>query len=169
MTESLKPRFSRLGLMSDRSEIEQQIDIIIDIASSEGFEDGMEGRLSQSLKSFILEYSVASMQQLAARLNSSHMNQAVAADIVRVLGRIVHAPSHDDRVHMAERLLFSDLPLARDAGAVALSDLVDKRCIPALRTAIEAEPIPRLKADLQASLEELIKGTGSVHSQDGRL
>ena len=85
------------------------------------------------------------------------MNQAVAADIVRVLGWIEHEPSHDERVHVAECLLHSELPLARDASAVALSDLADAHSIPALERAISAEEIPALRADMVASLEELKK------------
>ena len=134
----------------------------------EGFEDGMEGRTSQVLNLFVSKHSIAGMQQLIARLNSQYMNQAVAADVVRVLGKIEHRRSHDDRRYMAECLLYSELALARDAGAVALSDLADQRSIAALQRAIEAEPILRLKADMQASVEELTKHSDGVHTQEAR-
>lgn len=146
-------------------ELEAQIDTILNIACIEGFEDGMEGRTSHFLNLFVSEHPIAGMQQLTVRLNSEHINQVVAADIVRALGRIKHARSHDDRRYIAECLLYSKLPIARDAGAVALSDLADKRSIPALQRAIEAESIPELKADLQASFDELIKDTYGVHPQ----
>ena len=66
---------------------------------------------------------------------------------------------------MAECLLYSELPLARDAAAVALSDLSDERGIPALERAVEAETIPGLKADMEASLDELIKDIHGVFPQ----
>ena len=108
-------------------EVEAQIDSILNMASIEGFEDGMEGRTSHLLNVFVSEHPVAGMQQLTVRLNSEYINQSVAADIVRNLGRIKHGPSHDDRRYVAESLLYSELPLARDAAAVALSDLADKQ------------------------------------------
>lgn len=147
-------------------ELEAHIDTILHIASVERFEDGMVGRTSDWLNRFVSQYAGAGMQQLSARLNSDSMNQAVAADIVRILGRIEHERSHNDRLYMAECLLYSELPLARDAGAVALSDLADERSVPALQRAIEAEAIPSLKADLQASLDELINDTHGIHLQE---
>ena len=148
--------------------VEEQIDTILNIVSIEGFEDGMEGRTSQVLHLFVSEHPIAGMQQLIARLNAKYMNQAVAADIVRVLGKIEHERSHEDRRYMAECLLYSELPLARDAGAVALSELADERSIPALQRAIEAEPILTLKTDMQASVDELTNDSDGVHTQEAR-
>lgn len=148
--------------------VEAQIDTILNIVSMEGFEDGMVGRTSQVLNLFVSEHPVAGMQQLIARLNAKYMNQAVAADIVRVLGKIQHERSHEDRRYIAECLLYSELPLARDAGAVALAEMSDKRSIPALQRAIKAEPILRLKTDMQASVDELTKDSDGVHIQEAR-
>lgn len=142
--------------LEDR-ELVAESDSIFRLAASEVFEDGMENRTSQSLSSFVFRYSAAGVQHLATRLLSESMNQSTAADIVRVLGRIEHQPSHNDRVYIAECLLYSELPFARDAGAVALSDLADERSIPALQRAIESEGIPGLKADMMDSLKELAK------------
>ena len=156
-----------IGYHEDRN-VEAQIDTILNIVSMEGFEDGMVGRTSQVLNLFVSEHPIAGMQQLIARLNAKYMNQAVAADIVRVLGKIQHERSHEDRRHIAECLLYSELPLARDAGAVSLAEMSDKRSIPALQRAIEAEPILRLKTDMQASVHELTKNSDAVHTQEAR-
>ena len=147
-------------------ELDAEVDGIVGLAANEGFEDGMENRTSRVLNLFVSEYSVAGVRRLANRLQSERMNQGVAADIVRMLGQIEHAPSHDDRVYIAECLLYSALPLARDAGAVALVDLADERCIPVLRTAIDRESIPALKGDMQGSLCELMKGGHAVRAQE---
>ena len=143
---------------NESHELEAEVDGLLGLAADEGFEDGMENRTSRSINFFVSKHSVAGVRQLANRLQSERMNQRVAADIVRMLGQIEHAPSHDDRVYIAECLLYSALPLARDAGAVALGDLADERCIPELQAAIDAESIPALKADMQGSLRELMKG-----------
>ncbi len=115
----------------------------------------MENRTSQSLSLFVSEHSVAGLQVLAGRLQSKHMNQGVAADVVRVLGQIEHGPSLDDRAYIAECLLYSELPLARDAAAVALGDLNDPRSVGALERAIDAESIPGLREDMQLSLDQI--------------
>ena len=147
-------------------ELDARIDKILSLAADESFEDGMEGRTFYSLNLFLAENPVSGMPQLAARLQSEHMNQGVAADIVRTLGQFDHSQSHDDRVYMAECLLYSTSPLARDAGAVALGDLEDERSIPALQRAVDEEPIAALKADMQASLDELVKGSDGVRPEE---
>lgn len=138
-------------------ELVAECDRVLRLAHSEVLEDGMENSMSRSLRCFVERYSLLGIEHLAARLLSESMNQSVAADIVRVLGWIEHRPSHDERVRLAEHFLRSSLPLARDASAVALSDLADARSIPALERAINAEEIPALKAYMAASLKELKK------------
>lgn len=150
----------------ENHELDSEVDRILSLAVDEGFEDGMENRTSQSLNLFIAKYPVAGIQQLITRMQSEHMNQGVSADIVRMLGQIQHAPSHIDRAYIAECLLHSELPLARDAAAVAIGDLADEHCIPALRKAVDAELIPALKADMQGSLDELMKSRDVVRSQE---
>lgn len=145
-------------------ELMAESDMVFRLAANEIFEDGMENRASLSLKRFVFRYSAVGVQHLAVRLLSEHMNQAIAADIVRVLGQIEHGPSHNDRVYIAECLLYSKLPFARDSGAVALSDLADKCSIPALKRAIDAEEIPALKANMLASLNELVKASDAANS-----
>ena len=147
-------------------ELDAQVDKILNLSADENFEDGMEGRTFCSLNLFLSEYPVSGMWHLAARLQSKHMNPGIAADVVRTLGQIDHNQSHDDRVHMAECLLYSPSPLARDAGAVALGDLEDERGIPALQRAISEEPIAALRADMQASLDELIEDSDGVHPKE---
>ena len=147
-------------------ELESEVDTILGLAAEEGFEDGMENKTSLSLNLFISKHSVAGIQQLITRLQSGRMNQGVAADMVRMLGQIEHPPSHVDREYIAECLLYSELPQARDAAAVALGDLADEYCIPALRKAVDAELIPALKADMQGSLDELMKIRDVVRSQE---
>lgn len=150
----------------ENRELEAGIDRILGLAADEDFEDGMVGKMSQSLNIFVSQHPVEGVRQLAVRLNSKRMNQGIAADVVRALGQMKHKQSHNERAYIAECLLYSKSPLARDAGAVALGDLADERSIPALQRAVEAETIPALKSDMQASLNELIKETDVIRSQE---
>lgn len=149
---------------SESPEIERAIDRLLDLEASENLEDGMENRMSQALHVFIAEYSVIGIQRLAIRLKSEHMNQGVAADIVRVLGQIKHDRTYHNRLHIAECLLYSQSPMARDAGALALGDMADRRSIPALERAIKEEPVHGLKADMQAILDEMMAVPDGTHS-----
>lgn len=150
----------------ENRELDAGIDRIFGLAADEGFEDGMVGKMSQSLNIFVSQHPVEGVHQLAVRLNSERMNQGIAADVVRALGQMKHKQSHNERAYIAECLLYSKSPLARDAGAVALGDLADERNIPALQRAVEAETIPALKSDMRASLNELIKETDVIRSQE---
>ena len=150
-------------------ELESKIESVINLAAEEGFRDGIDSRTSKALNSFIAEHPVNGVQQLTMSLLSPHMNQVVAADIVRSLGRIVHALSHSDRVRTAAQLLFSTSPIARDAGSVTLVDLAEGGTwgsVDALEQAIQAEAIPELKADMQTALDELKQMTDAISSEE---
>ena len=159
----------QLGAHRGGCRLAVESDTIFALAACEVFEDGMENRTSRALRRFVERHSDVGVKHLAARLLAESMNQGVAADIVRVLGSIEHRPSHDDRVLIAEQLLHSDLPVARDAAAVALSDLADERSVPALQRAINAETIPALRADMVDSLKELNRAIEAAKSQASRL
>ena len=147
-------------------ELEDRIEMILNLANEEGFRDGIFGRTSESLNLFVAEHPVNGIQHMAIRLTSESMNQVVAADIVRILGQIEHPFSHRDRVYIAECLLFSPSPIARDAGAVALVDLNEKQSVYTLEQAVESEQIPTLKADMQVALHELMMGTDAISSEE---
>ena len=96
------------------------------------------------------------------------MRTRTVADIIRVLGRLEHEKSHDDRFWIAAHFLLSETPLTRDASAVALEDLGDPRAIPKLEEAVVAESVPELKDDLQIALQELKKSVDAQVSQETR-
>ena len=150
----------------ENRDLEETIDRLLDLAVDEGFVDGMKNRMSRSLSLFVSEHPVDGVQQLVARLNSERMNQGVAADIVRALGQIRDSRSFYDRVYIAECLLYSRSTVARDVGAVALEDLGNPSSKHALQRAIEVEEVPELKTDMEASLQELMRHTDVVHSEE---
>lgn len=147
---------SASDLLEQAEELRPDIDRLLHVATEEPYRDGMLGRAFDVVRSFLAKTSVAGVQVLTSRLLSRWMNDEVAADVVRMLGRAKHPVSLDDRRHLAERLLYSDSPLARDSAAVALADLEDPRGIEALEDAIAREQIPSLKADMRLALEDLV-------------
>ena len=148
----------------DDQELEDKIDGIIHLASVEGFMDGMENRMTSAVERFVTSNPVSGSHQLAIRLNSDRVNHEIAGDIVRALGRVQNLESHWTRIDIAERLLYSESPIARDAATLALETIGDPSASFAIRRAMDVETIPQLKADMQASLEELTRSADVVHS-----
>ena len=146
--------------------IDHDIDTILDLALEENIEDGMDSETASQINHFISYNSVPGVQRLATRLTSDYTNAGVAADIVRVLGKIVHKDSHYERLWIAERLLQSESPLARDASAVALEELMDLNAVTVLQDAVARESIPELKSDIEMALQELKKNAHAAHSQE---
>ena len=144
--------------------LDEEVDAIVSLATEENIEDGMESDTEARLNRFVAFHSVPGIQRFSTRLTSGCINSGTAADIVRVLGRISHEESHDERLWIATRLLRSDAPLARDASVVALEDLRDRRAVAALQHAVEVEPIPELRDDIEMALLELKRITDGVDS-----
>lgn len=146
--------------------LDEEVDAIVSLATDENIEDGMESDTEVRMNRFVASRSVPGIQRFSARLTSGCTNSGAAADIVRILGRIIHEESHDERFWIATRLLRSDSPLARDASAVALEDLGDRRAVRALQHAVEVEPIPELRDDIKMALLELKRTTDGIHSSE---
>ena len=146
--------------------LDLEVEAIVKCAIEEYIEDGMESGTASQVRRFVSRSSVPGVRRLAARVTSIHANAAVAADVVRILGRILHGGTHRERVWIAERLLQSESPLARDASAVALEELGDPDAIAALQDAIAVESIPGLRADMETSLQELKKNADGLHSSE---
>ena len=144
--------------------LETEAESILSLAVEESIEDGMNSATEARLNNFVAYYSGAAVQCLAKHLVARYANAGTVADIVRVLGRVNHKESHDDRFWVAARLLRSETPLTRDASAVALEDLQDPRGVPRLQEALEAEAIPELRDDFELALQELKKSADGSHS-----
>ena len=139
--------------------LDEEIESIVALASEEFIEDGMDSATEVCLGDFVAEFSETGVRHLASYLTSDWIGSGTVADIVRVLGRLDHEKSHDDRLWIASHLLFSEAPIARDAAALALEDLGDGRAISKLEAAVKVELIPGLRDDLEMALRELKNST----------
>lgn len=146
--------------------LDREVEDIVNCAIEEHIEDGMESGTALRVCRFVSRSSVPGVRRLAARVTSIHTNAAVAADVVRILGRMLHGGTHRERVWIAARLLQSESPLARDASAVALEELGGPDAIAALQDAVAVESIPGLRADMETSLQELKNSADGLHSPE---
>ena len=146
----------------DSQSLNEEVESVIALATEEFIEDGMDSATAECLRDFVATFSDAGVRHLANYLAADWIKSATVADIVRLLGRLDHEESHDDRLWIASHFLFSDAPVARDASALALEDLNDARALPKLEEAVKAEAIRELKDDLQMALREL-KHSTDVH------
>ena len=137
--------------------LDEEVESIVALASEEFIEDGMDSATETFLGDFVAKFSEIGVRHLACYLTSDWIKSGTVADIVRLLGRLDHEESHDDRLWLASHFLFSGAPIARDASALALEDLKDARAVPKLEAAVDAESIPGLRDDLEMALRELKK------------
>ncbi len=148
--------------------LDGEVESIVALATEEFIEDGMDSDTETQLGEFVSRYSATGVRHLAAYLASDYVKSRTVSDIIRVLGRLEHKESHNDRFWIAARLLFLGAPLTRDASAVALEDLGDPRAIPKLEAAVGAESVPELRDGLQIALEEIKKSVDAQVSQETR-
>jgi hypothetical protein len=119
------------------------------------FEDGMENDVSRTLWRLLMNHSAVLVESLAAVILTERVSPRVAAEALRHLGRFAHPPSHKDRLWLLERSLKSESAVSRDGAALGLAHLGDPSAIPYLRAAIDHEPVPSLREDLQQVLDAL--------------
>ena len=148
--------------------LDEEVEAIVSLAAEEFIEDGMDSDTEVELGRFVGSYSAVGVRHLAKYLSSQYLKTRTVADIIRVLGRLEHEESHDDRFWIVAHFLLSETPLARDASAVALEDLGDPRAISKLEEAVEAESVPELRDDLQIALREIKKNVDAQVSQETR-
>ena len=148
--------------------LDGEVESIVALATEEFIEDGMDSDTEAQLGEFVSRYSAVGVRRLVAYLASDCVKSRTVSDIIRVLGRLEHEESHNDRFWIVARFLSLGTPLARDASAVALEDLGDPRAIPKLEEAVGVESVPELRDGLQIALEELRKSVDAQVSQEAR-
>ena len=131
------------------------LDALIEGGKEERFEDGMDSNLSLGLRVLFDHYGTHFANILETRLSDPNIPARVLAEILHTVGSIDHGATGDQRLATLIRFLKAQSPLVRDAAAVGLSYLHDKRAISYLREAIEREPNNGLREDLRAIVEEM--------------
>jgi hypothetical protein len=125
------------------------------LATEERFQDGMESNLSLGLTALITRYPEQAMTQLTAGLGSIRIASFVLAEILQLFGRIESAETKERRFGLLTSFLRHKSPLVRDAAATGLAYMNEKRAVSFLEEAISKEPVPSLREDLRAVVDQL--------------
>lgn len=134
---------------------ESAIDHLFESAEEQYFEDGMESDFSRELVSLIKKHGNLAMSEIAYLINYGRVDNEVASEALRWLGRIDDPSTYGFRLWILEKSLSSKSPTVRDSAGLGLACMGDAHAIQYVRKAIEQETITELRYDLQGSLEEL--------------
>lgn len=135
--------------------IARTLDALIENAKDEHFEDGMYSNLGMGLRVMFRRYSETASEILEERLNKSDIRPRILAEVLHTLGNLEDDATKDRRLATLVGFLKSSSPLIRDAAAVGLSYLDDKRAVPYLSEATERESNEVFREDLRAIIEQL--------------
>jgi len=135
--------------------IARVLGVLLNGAREEHFEDGMDSNLSMGLRGLCRNYGADFASVLEERLKRQDVGARILTEILHTLGDIEDDATRDWRLATLADFLKSSSPLVRDAAAVGLSYLDDKKAAPYLREAIERESSKALRDDLRVILEQL--------------
>lgn len=122
------------------------------MSKEESFEDGMDSQLSDAFLELSDEYTSEFLGCLY--VNKDSFNIEGFSAILRVLGRIKDINSLSARIWFLGLTISDKSSIIRDASALALSEINEEKALPLIVMAIENEPIPSLKNDMQMLVNE---------------
>lgn len=131
----------------------QELDAAFTAAEGEAFEDGMESALSKSILASLDRDCEKAMDAMEFLLNDAAVHPEVAAESLRWLGAVDHAPSRERRRRLLERCLSRESYVVRDAAVVGLSYMDERISLPAVRAALTIEPESVLRRDMQRLID----------------
>jgi hypothetical protein len=136
-------------------EVLQRIVITFDKAKELLFEDGIESDFSRELVSLIKSYGDIAMRVLANLILNEEVNAEIASEVLRWLGQMEDPKTYSHRLGLLEQSLYCSSARVRDGAALGLAFLDDPHAVPDLREAIQREPYPELREDMEQVLEQL--------------
>ncbi len=135
--------------------ITRTLNVLVEGARDEYFEDGVESNLSAGLRILFRNYAESFARILDERLKKSDIGPWILTAVLHTIGNIDDDATRDWRLATLVGHLKAPSPLIRDAAAVGLSYLDDKRAIPYLREAIARETNKDFQEDLSSVVEQL--------------
>ena len=130
-------------------EVKARLDSILDRVRNEIVEDGITNTITTKLPELVANHYRSVLPTIAALVDGRLTSAAVAAELLKEVGRLRHAASHVDRRWLLEHALWSPNPAARDGAGAGLAWLQDSTAGASVRAAAERESVPQLKADLE--------------------
>jgi HEAT repeat protein len=136
-------------------EIRLQTVALFEAAKDQRFEDGMESEFSNELVALVEKHDDAAIKAIAHFITSEIVNDEVASEALRWLGRLDHPTTYHARLRLLERSLFCSSARIRDGAALGLAAMDDPHAITCLEQAIQREKNAELREDLTQVLTQL--------------
>jgi HEAT repeat protein len=136
-------------------EIEARLKTLLEVAKDEIFEEGVENEFSTGLISLINEYGADLVSVLAGFIVNERINEEIASEALRWLGRLDQPESYSGRLSLLEEALSNPSARIRDAASIGLATLGDPHAISYLKQALQQEACTELREDMQEILESL--------------
>ena len=138
--------------------IRSHLERLIALSADEVFLDGMESRLSYGLKQLLGISSSSTIQVIRSLMDSGTMNAEVVGEILRVFGDFEDSITHHSRLSVLLECLRSKDSRIRDAASLGIASLDDPAALQEVNEAMEREPLPMLREDLQLVVDQLRAG-----------
>lgn len=148
--------------------VEKIIENIFESAEEQYFEDGMESDFSRKLVSLVQKCGNLAMSEISYLMTCDRVDEEVASEALRWLGRIDDASTHGWRLWVLEKSLSSKSPVVRDGAALGLVYMGDAHAKQYIKKAIEQETIAELRYDLEGALKELEASLNAIPTTDDK-
>ena len=135
--------------------LERELQRLFAEARYEVFEDGMGSDFSRRLEATIRAHGNLALLELNALLRVPTASPTVAAECLRIIGRLKDKQTHAFRRWILADLLNAKSVLVRDAAIIGLSSLDDPSVLSSVRLALEKEESAELRFDLDQLREQL--------------
>ena len=135
--------------------LERELQKLFAEARYEVFEDGMGSNFSRQLEAMIRAHGNYARLELNALLRVPTTSPTVAAECLRIIGRLKDKQTHAFRRWILADLLNAKSVLVRDAAIIGLSSLDDPSVLSSVRLALEKEQSAELRFDLDQLREQL--------------
>ncbi len=134
-----------------------RLNSILSAATSESLEDGMRNSITERLPALLTADASTVIPALVSVLESGRANPVVVGEVLKELGNLRSIGRRSDILWILERALALDSHYLRDAAGLGLARFGDASAVPHLQRAVEREPSPELRRDLQLVLNELVE------------
>jgi hypothetical protein len=148
--------------------VEKTINRLFESAEEQYFEDGMESDFSRELVSLVKKYRNLVMGEISYLITCGRVDEEVASEALRWLGRIDDTSTHGWRLWVLEKSLSSKSPVVRDGAALGSVYMGDAHAMQYIKKAIEQETIAELRYDLQGALKELEASLNAIPTTDDK-
>lgn len=146
-------RLTDLALIvrANSEEITKRVKSIFNSARFEFFEAGMDNIFHRELTPLLGSNEVVAA--IASVIDED--SYATVSEVLKVIGYVNYSVTHDSRLALLLKELKSHSFEVRDGAGIGLDSLGDLAAIPALREAIECEPIKWMRQNLELVIRGL--------------